>query len=934
MLSKGFIRRSKSPAGAPILFIKKKDGSLRLCVDYRGLNRVTKKNRYPIPLVSNLLDQLRDAKVYTKIDLRGAYNLVRIAEGDEWKTAFRTRYGHFEYLVMPFGLTNAPATFQAIMQDIFSDMLDVSVIVYLDDILVYSKDPSSHVEDVRRVLERLRKYNLYAKPEKCSFHTSSVEYLGFIVSPEGLSMDPAKIKVIQSWPVPKTVKSLQSFLGFCNFYRRFIPNQSEIVTCLIRLTHKGVPFIWSPECQTAFDKLKSYFSSEPLLAHFQPEKPSIVETDASDYALGAVLSQNDDSGVLHPIAFHSRTLSPAERNYEIYDKELLAIRDAFGVWRPYLEGSPHPVEVITDHKNLEWFTTTKQLTRRQARWSEYLSGFDFVIKYRPGKLGGKPDALTRRPDVYPSQEDKDSANPQNFQTLLKAGQLVATIRASMLIDSISIVELIREGLSSDPISSQHVQRLQNPPPSTSPDQSPSPDPYSLSEDGFLLFNDLLYVPDHADLRLRILRTKHDHPTAGHPGQAKTLELVQREYYWPRMRDFVFDYVKSCDDCNRSKPKRHKPFGLLQPLPIPDRPWSSISMDTIDQLPLSHGFDSILVVVDRLTKMAHFIPTTTTVTAEGIASLFFEHVFTKHGTPVDIVSDRGSKFTSQFFTSLGELLGIKLNFSTPYHPQTDGQTERVNQSLEQYLRFYVNYNQDNWAKLLPLAEFAYNNSPHSSTKLSPFFANMGFHPNLSVVNSSVPSPLVTQQGAQLQDIQEYLKNELAIAQEQYKLHADKNRLPAPNFKVGDLVWLSTKNIHTTRPSKKLDSRRIGPFPIISKVSPLAFRLELPANLSSIHPVHHVSSLEPYVENTIPGRSQSPPPPVVVDGELEHEVEAILDSKFDRRFRDPLRYLVQWTGYHGDADRTSWQSPDDVKNAAELVDEFHARLPDKPGPHNLP
>ena len=365
-LDKGFIRPSSSPAGAPILFVKKKDGSLRLCVDYRALNKITVKNRYPLPLISEMLDRLRSARYFTKIDLRGAYNLVRIAEGEEWKTAFRCRYGHFEYTVMPFGLTNAPATFQHFMNDTFRDLLDQSVVVYLDDILIYSADEKEHQKHVRLVLERLLSARLYAKAEKCEFHRSEIEFLGYVVSPSGIKMDPKKVSAITSWPVPQSVHDIQVFLGFANFYRRFVKGYSKITLPLTALLAKDSKFTWSPSAQQAFETLKSAFTTAPVLAHFDPSRQSVVETDASDFAIGCILSQYSDDGTLHPVAFYSRKFTPAEINYEIYDKEMLAIVTAFREWRQYLEGSQHQIKMFTDHKNLEWFTTTKNLTRRQA----------------------------------------------------------------------------------------------------------------------------------------------------------------------------------------------------------------------------------------------------------------------------------------------------------------------------------------------------------------------------------------------------------------------------------------------------------------------------------------------------------------------------------------------------------------------------------------
>jgi hypothetical protein len=415
-LALGFIRPSASPHGAPVLFVKKKDGSLRLCVDYRGLNKISRKDRYPLPLISDLLDSPGKARIYTKIDLRHAYHLVRIGEGDEWKTTFRTRYGSFEWLVMPFGLSNAPAAFQRFMNDVFSDMLDVNVVVYLDDILIYSDNPDDHHRHVIEVLRRLRKHGLYAKPEKCEFSRTSVEYLGYVLSPQGLTMAKDKVQTILDWPEPRKVKDIQSFLGFANFYRRFIFNYSHLSVPLTRLTRKHAPWNFDTKARTAFEQIKQAFTSAPVLAHWIPHSKMIVETDASDYALAAILSAYDPDGELHPIAFHSRSFTAAELNYDVHDKELLAIFEAFLHWRQYLEGSGDPIDVFTDHKNLEYFSTTKLLTRRQCRWSEYLCQFNLCIRYRPGKLGTKPDALTRRWDVYPKGGNSDYAavNPQNY----------------------------------------------------------------------------------------------------------------------------------------------------------------------------------------------------------------------------------------------------------------------------------------------------------------------------------------------------------------------------------------------------------------------------------------------------------------------------------------------------------------------------------------
>jgi hypothetical protein len=295
-LKKGYIRESTSPWGSPVLFANKKDGGKRLCIDYRKLNDLTKKDRYALPLADELRDRLRGAKIFTQLDLRGAYNLIRMAPGEEEKTAFRTRYGHYEYTVMPFGLTNAPATFQRLINNVLRPYLDQSCICYLDDILVYSKGEEQHVKDVRDILTALRGASLLLKPEKCNFHTTRVIFLGFVVTTEGITMDPEKVATVLAWNSPTTVKEVQSFLGFANYYRRFIKDYSKIAAPLTELTHKDREFNWTPKAQEAMDGLKRVFTTSPVLASFQPDKEIRVETDSSDYAIGAVLSQPNEHG--------------------------------------------------------------------------------------------------------------------------------------------------------------------------------------------------------------------------------------------------------------------------------------------------------------------------------------------------------------------------------------------------------------------------------------------------------------------------------------------------------------------------------------------------------------------------------------------------------------------------------------------------------------
>ena len=496
------------------------------------------------------------------------------------------------------------------------------------------------------------------------------------------------------------------------------------------LLKKDQKFDWNSKAQSEFESLKRAFASAPILRHFDPTLPTVIEADASDYALGAVISQRClDDGLLHPITFYSRKFVPIEQNYEIYDKEMLAIVETMDHFRHYFEGLGQKTTVYSDHRNLLWFTETRVYNRHQVRWAEKLSRFDFVIIFRPGKQGGKPDALSRRPDytsgddtaartitfLKPHHVDTSSLDPvgHGAPRSIKAYTLNAAIIQPAYLRVLGTDDKLRKeiltNLDRDPELSAYLPYLRDGRLPREPQTEEFLRNYSITTDGLVLKNGLIYIPDCEHLKLQILQACHDSKTAGHLGQKNTLERVSRNYYWPGMRRMINDYVKTCDNCARNKAPRHRPHGLLHPLPIPTNSWKSVSMDLIMELPVSNGFNSILVCVDRFSKMSHFIPTNSDLMAEGAASLYLQNVFRLHGLPNDIVSDRGQQFTSRFTRRLLELCEIKNNYSTAYHPQSDGQTERTNQTLEHYLRTYCDHQQDDWHDLLPYAEFVYNNT---------------------------------------------------------------------------------------------------------------------------------------------------------------------------------------------------------------------------------
>ncbi|KAF8750266.1 hypothetical protein RHS01_09482 [Rhizoctonia solani] len=877
-LATGKIRPSTSSAGAPVMFVKKANGSLRLVVDYRKLNDVTHKNVYPLPRQDDLMAKLRRAKLFTKLDLRWGYNNVQIKEGDEWKTAFRTKYGLFEYLVMPFGLTNAPAAFQHFMNDLFRDLIDVTVVIYLDNILIFSENPEEHLAHVREVLSRLMANQLFCKLSKCHFHVTMVDYLGIVISPAGFSMDQKKIEAVITWRTPKTVKQVQAFLGFVNYLRRFIPNFSTVARPLHNLTKKDSPWSWNTLEEQAFQELKALVTRALVLIHSNPNTPYFLETDASGVAMGAILSQRGEDNCLHPIAYMSKSFSGAEANYNTHDKELLEIIKALEEWRIFLEATDKPVQVFTDHCNLEYWMQARTFNQQHARWHVFLSNFNFEIHYCPGKQSGKPDALSRRSDY--------TDTPQEPEIMLPA----------------------KEDPSLEPIIQFLTEDADNAPPSI----RKAYQDYDWEED-LLWYRGKLVVPDSEPLKEQLLKEFHDSPLAGHPGQQRTLELISRSYWWPGMKSSAKEWVKCCPVCQANQ-QAHAPTIALKPLEVPLFPFHTISYDFITGFPKSNGHNAVLVVIDSFSKFGHFIPTSKKVMAKGLANLFISHVWKLHGLPVRTILDRGTTFTGKFLRALYQQLGVKPAFSLAYHPESDGQTERVNQFIEFYLRSYVAANHLDWSTWLPLAEYAYNNAKHSATGRTPFELVYGRNPvmNPSNVPANVPeADLVADTLAR-----EWKEAESALRLTKERMTRTTGTLP--EYSIGKRVWLDGKNIELRTNSNKLDPKRLGPFKVTEKVSSHAYRLELPETLK-IHNVFYVGLLSKAHKS--PSQPfPSCPPPKTIEGEEEYEVEQIIDSK---RQWGKWFYLIKWKGY-GPEDN-SWEPEELLEHSQEEIKRFNqARL----------
>lgn len=945
-LAKQWIRPSQSPYGAAVLFVQKKDGSLRMCVDYRGLNKVTVKDKYPLPRIDDLIDKLHGATVFSSLDLQSGYHQIRIAEKDVRKTAFITPMGLYEYRVMPFGLCNAPSAFQRQMNLMLGHL--PFAVVYLDDILIFSQSRAEHQTHLRTVLSLLKENQFYAKLSKCSFYQTSTKFLGYVVDQEGIKMDPDKVTAVLNWPLPKNASELRSFLGLCNHYKRFIGGYSTKIAALSELTQANCQFNLpenSPALQ-AFEWLKQAITSAPILAVPNFEAPFIVVTDASSFGIGAVLMQQADASdpaTRRPIAFHSARLSDAERNYPVGEQELLAVISALRKWRCYLEGAKGGVTIITDHLPNTFLNTksAEQLSRRQVRWQLELSRINPAWVYEKGQTNAA-DPLSRCPELLcvsapqgvnpcahksiptpvrnaavPTGRHKPlSSGPNNSRKELPSLQgselgpaVLAPVAHPVPEEAIDIVALlgdIAEWYENDSQSEYDKMRDSR---------------LYTFRDGLWRYGELIFVPEVYELRKRCIAINHDLPSAGHPGRNNTLELVQRHFWWPTVRRDVYRYVASCASCQVNKASTRKPAGLLRPLPIPDYPWQSMSMDLITHLPTTtRGHTAIIVFVDRLTKMVHFAPSYDAIDAAGFAELFLSEVFRRHGLPESIVSDRDPRFTSAFFSEICRHLAIKQNMSTAFHPQTDGQTERTNRTLEEMLRHYVSPSQDDWDLKLPCAEFAINNAIKAATGHTPFYLNHGRHPRApAAVAMDTAVPAANEFVENLNKAIARARDCLAAAQARMKRQADTHRRDM-EFSIGDEVLLSSKNLRIRVGTRKLLPRYLGPFQVTKRVGSLAYELALPPSMGKTHPVFHVSLLRPYNAASDQPR---PPMPVVLDGEYELEVERVLDhrdKKVSQRSRRTRReFLVKWADYGHE--HNVWVDESECGNCQDLIQAYY-------------
>ena len=692
MEKKKVIRPSNSPWASPVVLVRKRDGSHRFCVDYCKLNAVTRKDAYPIPRIDDTLDTLSGACWFSTLDMVSGYWQVEVGEKDREKTAFCTPYGLYEFNVLPFGLCNGPATFQRLMDLVLAGLQMSQCLVYIDDVIVVGRTFEEHLCNLREVFERAKSAGLKFKPSKCAFLQERVFYLGHEISRKGVATDPTKVNQVANWPIPQSVKDVQRFLGLASYYRRFVRNFASIAKPLYRLTEKTATFEWTLECQEAFAELRHKLCTAPVLAFPDFTKAFILDTDASNTGIGGVLSQLDDQGQEHVIAFASRTLSKAERRYCVTRRELLAVVVFTQQFRPYLLGREFTLR--TDHGSLSWLQSFKEPEGQLAQWLEKLQEFHFRIVHRPGKKHTNADAMSRRPCDqcgridddplvnHPSaalgEESSATVSPICTEASFVGDATPAKLRQLQLDDS--SIKFVLEAKESDKRPTKEVVKAKG------------MEVRKLIQiwDQLVVSNGILkrcfedkerksavyqwVVPKKQ--RREILRHLHDGPLGAHLGENKTLQKLKERFFWPGHTADVREWCRSCDPCSQRKTPNPKPRAPLVSIQA-GHPMQLVATDIVGPFPESTlGNSYILVAIDYFTRWVEAYPIPCQ-EASVVAKKLVDEMFCRFSPPEQLLSDQGCQFESQLLAEVCRLLEIQKSRTTPYHPQCDGLVERWN-----------------------------------------------------------------------------------------------------------------------------------------------------------------------------------------------------------------------------------------------------------------
>ena len=1072
------IEPSVSPWGF-LVVISYRNGKPRLVIDYRKLNAKTIPDEFPIPRQSEIIQALSGAQVLSSFDALAGFTQLEMADDAKEKTAFRCHLGLWQFKRMPFGLRNGPSIFQRIMQGVLSPFLWLFALVYIDDIVVYSKSWEDHLEHLDRVLGAIAASGITLSPAKCFVGYSSILLLGQKVSRLGLSTHKEKVQAIMELARPTSVSDLQKFLGMVVYFSAYIPFYSMIAAPLFDLLRKGVKWQWRAEQETAYEQAKDALANAPVLGHPIANQAYRLYTDASDLALGASLQQVQaiqvkdlkgtpsytrleaaweagkevpqlivrlhkerhevkrpdewgatlDETVVHVervIAYWSRTFKSAERNYSATEREALAAKEALVKFQPFIEGEE--ITLVTDHAALVWARVYENANRRLAAWGAVFAAYPgLTIVHRAGRIHSNVDPLSRliripphdsplSDDNTPIEQDEVKRNiAQNAEDrIFRAAAPKASFSVFQWEDVIDkytfpvrtrrqlAAELKREptenknkevkdGTQDTPDEQGDVLPFHNSdhwtyptgskPPSTTPDEEWSTrtqllisvDPVirgefarGYEEDKFFApryikvqpnektvisanhfqrgQDDLLYFID-ANWRTRlcvpktkvnyVLRWMHESPyESAHAGPRRFIARLLELFFWPSMNKDAETYATTCDVCQKVKTDHRAKMGALRPAHIPPRPFATVSMDMITGLPPSgeQNYTAILVIVDKLTKFAIIIPTHTTLSQEGFAKLFVERVVNVYGLPEVIISDRDKRWATIFWKSVVSNYGSVMALSSAHHPQTDGQTEILNATIEQMLRAYVSSDRENWSSWLSVLTYSYNSSVHSSTKYSPNFLLMGYNPRTSV-SAIVPEidpalrPFLPSQSAEdfveaIETHRSLAKDAIALAQDRQAKAYDKKRRPIEELEVGDYALVnphSLELIDITGTGRKLVQRMIGPFEVVEKINPMVYRLRLP-DTYSMHPVFNMEHLKKYTPSPEEfGERTELPPTRELRASEEYEVEAILGHRLVGKKRANRRmFLVRWKDY-GPAD-DSWVSEYDLRNSSQLKRDY--------------
>lgn len=825
MIKLGIVEPSNSPWSSPILLVRKKDGTNRFCVDYRKLNAVTVRDSYPLPLVSDTLDKLRNAKYLSSLDVKSAYWQVPMAETSKQYTAFTVpNRGLFQFRRMPFGLHNAPATWQRLIDSVLGHDLEPHVFVYLDDVVVISQTFEQHLVILDEVFRRLREANVTVSVDKCQFCKPEMKYLGYVVDCNGLHVDPDKVKAMLEIPTPTCVRDVRSIVGTFSWYRKFVPEFSSIIAPMTALLRKNSKFQWTAECAESFRRVKELLVAAPILSCPDYSKPFVVQTDASGFGLGAVLTQPSPEGD-KVISYLSRSLTRQERNYTTTERECLAVLWAIEKLRPYLDGVQFTV--VTDHYSLLWLQNLKDLTGRLARWAVRLQQYDFKLVHRKGKEHIVPDTLSRSVPVV------DLALVENS---LATGTPVRDKWYSSMMEKVQSNPLkFGNWRVTDDGLWKHVTV-------DYPELSSSVDAWKL------------VIPKED--RRNIIVAAHVPSTSGHMGVFKTFARLAEKYYWPKMRNDVADFVRKCKVCASYKVSQEIPADKMASHPKPDRPWEVISTDIVGPLPRSkHGNSFILVVTDYLSKFS-LLFSLRKATSEAVVRKIESEVFLIFGVARVIICDNGPQYKSKHFLNFAGRYQCRLKFNASYHPRANP-TERVNRVIKTMLAMYVSDNHRSWDENLDQIACAIRTAKHEVTKLTPYFINFGRNMILSGADYKSGELLDLEDGTQTGELSrndtfrkmfEDVRRRLEVAGQKSTDRYNLRRRHV-EYLPNQLVW--RKNYVLSDAAKyfshKLAPKYVGPFQIHKRISPWTY--ELRDSLGALKGVWHVKDLKPAPDDSL-------------------------------------------------------------------------------------